>query len=93
MSINHKLTAETLTGYHDNNRDWSPVDDSEVFALAQVHATLALVEQQERLADATDALASIQKATAQIAFAAAKNAMGITPHWSVLAGAEKVLGL
>ncbi|TFD61102.1 hypothetical protein E3T43_01125 [Cryobacterium sp. Hh7] len=42
----HKAVAEDLTAYHDARigGDWTPVNDSEVFALAQVHATLALAD-------------------------------------------------
>jgi len=52
VSIDHKQAAEDLTAYHDARigGDWTPINDSEVFALAQVHATLALAEQQ-RLAN------------------------------------------
>jgi hypothetical protein len=58
--IDHKALAEAGTAYHDTHPDWTPVTDSEVFALAQVHATLYAAEQ-------TAALVEQQKTTNLIA--------------------------
>ncbi|MDY7542643.1 MULTISPECIES: hypothetical protein [unclassified Cryobacterium] len=47
-AIDHKKTAEVLTAYIDalGINGWVPVNDMEVFALAQVHATMYAAEQQ-----------------------------------------------
>ena len=56
----HRAKAEDLTASHDarsigGTDGWTPVSDLEVFALAQVHATLALVEAADAQVAATKA--------------------------------------